>query len=275
MKNSAKNASPELFSPIQQGSVVTAVLDQIVDLVRAGSLPEGVLLPGERQLAVAMGASRGTIREAIEILEAAGVVTVAPGRAGGTRIATIWVPDMLHGEQVELPAGELYQLLEARRVIEPRVAQLAALRGTDDDFSIMGETIELQRANLHDAWRMAEGNVIFHRQLWRAAHNPELEAAMRSVYSRLSGAFLKALSGGDQPDAASASLGSHEETLQAVMRGQPAEVEEVMDRHLAWFECSCEAFLGRARIREMPRFLVGSSREAAGTPGPGNKPEAS
>ena len=253
----ANRVSPDLFAPVQQGSVVDAVLEQVVDLIRAGSLPEGALLPGERQLAVAMDASRRTIREAIDVLEQAGVVTVAPGRAGGTRIASIWIPDSLSGGHAELPTDELYQTLEARRVIEPRLAQLAALRGTDGDFRIMAETIELQRHNRHDSWRMAEGNVIFHRQLWRAAHNPDLEAAMRSIYRRLSGAFLRAMSGEHPVEAAQSSLDSHVETLEAVMRGRPDEVEQVMDRHLGWLERSCEASLGRARIPEMPRFLVG------------------
>lgn len=263
MRSTARNAPLELFSPIQRGSAVSAVLDQVIDLIRAGRLPEGVLLPGERNLAVSMNASRRTVREAIEILEEAGVVMVAPGRAGGTRIASIWIPDSLSGGPAELPTDELYQALEARRVIEPRVVQLAALRGTDDDFRIMRETIELQLANQRDAWRMAEGNVIFHRQLWRAAHNPDLEAAMRSIYRRLSGAFLRALSGDEKAEAARSSIDLHEETLEAVMRGRPDDVEEVMDRHLAWLERSCEATLGRARIPEMPQFLVGFDGESA------------
>ena len=107
---------------------------------------------------------------------------------------------------------------------------------------------------------MAEGNVIFHRQLWRAAHNPNLEAAMRSIYRRLSGAFLQAMSGEHAVEAAQSSIETHEATIEAVMRGRPDEVEQVMDRHLAWLERSCEVSLGRARIPEMPQFLVGFDR---------------
>jgi GntR family transcriptional regulator, transcriptional repressor for pyruvate dehydrogenase complex len=261
MMSTASRVPVDLFSPVQQASVVDAVLEQVIDLIRAGQLPEGALLPGERQLALAMDASRRTIREAIDVLEQAGVVTVAPGRAGGTRIASIWIPDSLSGSPQELPTDELYQTLEARRVIEPRLVQLAALRGTDADFRIMAETIELQRRNQNDVWRMAEGNVIFHRQLWRAARNPDLEAAMRAVYRRLSGAFLRTLSGEGSAEAAQSSIDSHEETLEVVMRGRPDDVEAVMDRHLAWLERRCEASLGRARIPEMPQFLIGSDAD--------------
>ena len=256
-------ALPELFLPIQQGSAVSAVLDQVIDLIRAGRLPKGILLPGERQLAVAMNVSRRTVREAIDALETTGLVKVAPGRAGGGRIASIWVPDSLNGVPPELTTDELYKTLEARRVVEPRVSQLAALRGTDDDFRIMRETIELQRAIQGDAWRMAEGNVIFHRQLWRAAHNPELEAAMRSIYRRLSGAF-RWVTPDDEPSAERTSIALHEETLEAVMRGRADDVVKVMDRHLSWLERRCEAELGRARIPEIPQFLLGDGSEGEG-----------
>ena len=54
--------------------------------------------PGERRLATAMGVSRHTIREAIEILQDAGVLAVEPGGSGGTRVASIWMPESLVGD---------------------------------------------------------------------------------------------------------------------------------------------------------------------------------
>jgi DNA-binding FadR family transcriptional regulator len=262
-----QRARLELFAPIRTGSAVDAVIDQIVDQIRSGRLPEDILLPGERQLALAMNVSRRTVREAIEILQDAGVVSVSPGPAGGTRIASIWIPDSL----TEDPGGPLssaedvFHVLEGRRVIEPRVAQLAALRGTDEDFRIMRETIELQRANQDDRWRVNQANAIFHRQLWRAGGNPELEAAMRSIYRRLSGVFFAALEQDETSDSTSVGIDLHEETLEAIMRGRPEEAEEVMDHHLAYLERRCEAAYGRARLPHIPDFLVGREGEASPT----------
>jgi GntR family transcriptional regulator, transcriptional repressor for pyruvate dehydrogenase complex len=249
-------ASTELFTPIRTESAVGAVVDQIIDHIQAGHLPDGSLLPGERQLAVAMQVSRRTIREAIETLEDAGVVSVAPGPAGGTRIASIWIPDSLTNHPAPASAGEVFQILEARRVIEPRVAQLAALRATDEDFGIMGETVQLQRENQHDRWRLNQGNAIFHRQMWRAARNPELESAMRSIYRRLSAAFFDALEQDEASHESSVGIDLHEETLEAIMSGRPELTDEVMDRHLAYLERRCEVAYGRARIPGIPGFLL-------------------
>jgi GntR family transcriptional regulator, transcriptional repressor for pyruvate dehydrogenase complex len=207
-----------------------------------------------------MKVSRRTIREAIEVLQDAGVVAVAPGPAGGTSIASIWIPDSLSKGTPFTSADEVFQVLEARRVIEPRVAQLAALRGTDEDFAIMRQTIELQSRNQHDRWKARQGNAIFHRQLWRASRNPELESAMRSIYRRLSGAFIEALDQDESSDSAGVGIQLHIETLEAIMSGRTDLTEEVMDRHLAYLERRCERAFGRARIPDIPSFLVAGQR---------------
>jgi DNA-binding FadR family transcriptional regulator len=253
-----RRVRPEAFDPIPQGSAVRSVLDQIVDLVRTGGLPLGSMLPGERQLATAMQVSRGTIREALEILADGGVVSVTPGRAGGTRIVSVWIPEALERSRSleKIETGALYQLLEARRVIEPRVAQLAALRGADEDYRVMRESIELLRANQEDGLRVVESNAIFHRRLWRASRNPELERAMQSIYRGLSSAFSFLLRE-DRPREVAASLQHHEETLRAIMGGHSAEIEEAMSAHLADLERCCEELRGRALYPELPGFLSG------------------
>jgi GntR family transcriptional regulator, transcriptional repressor for pyruvate dehydrogenase complex len=259
-----RRISAELLAPIETGTAVQAVVEQIIDHIRAGRMAEGELLPGERQLAVAMGVSRRTIRDAIEILQDAGVVSVAPGPAGGTSIASIWIPDSLSDDAPFTSADEVFQVLEARRVIEPRVAQLAALRGSDEDFAIMSQTIELQSAHQHDRLKARQGNAIFHRQLWRASRNPYLESAMRSIYRRLSGAFIAALDQDESTDSAGVGIALHQETLEAIMSGRPNLVEVVMDRHLAYLERRCEVAFGRARIPDIPGFLAASPNWRAG-----------
>ena len=255
-RRGARRAATDQFSPIETESAVDAVVDQIIDRIRSGELSDGSVLPGERQLATAMSVSRRTIRRGIEVLEDAGVVQVSPGPAGGTRVMSIWIPQSLDREQGPTSAVEMFQVLEARRVIEMRVAQLATLRATDEDFQIMRRTIELQSAHQKDRLKVNQGNVTFHRQLWRAARNPELEAAMRSIYRRLSGAFFTALEHDESSASTDAAIALHYETLEAIMSGRPDLTEEVMDRHLAYLEHRCEIVYRRVRIPELPDFLL-------------------
>ena len=246
----SSRAEVTLFSPVDVLRTVDAVVEQIADLIRVGKVHKGQLLPGERKLAVAMGVSRRTLRDALEVLGDAGVLSVVSGPGGGTRVASVWVPD-LADPQAPLETEHIFMILEARRALEPRVAQLAALRGTEQDFAAMRETIELQRSAPTDSQQYWLSNARFHRQLWRASGNRELELAMRSIYRRLQ-AVVSVVD--DEP--LSVRIDLHEATLAAVIRGDPDEIEDVMDDHFAHLERLCEITYGRARIRRIPSFLV-------------------
>ena len=92
-----------------------------------------------------MRISRPTLREAIKTLTEAGVLEVRRGQAGGIFVASELVPrDLLRSRQ-EIRFGEVAGVLEARRLIEPRVAQLAAAHAAEEDFLAMAATIERQR----------------------------------------------------------------------------------------------------------------------------------
>ena len=255
-----QRAAIELFSSVKPERAIDAVVEQILDLIQAGRLVDQQVLPGERRLATAMGVSRNTVRDAIEILQDAGVLAVEAGGSGGTRVASIWMPESLVADHEPWAAEVVFEALEARRIVEPRIAQLAALRGTTEDFDAISRTIDLQRAHQSDWWQITQGNVLYHRLLWRAARNAELESAMRSIYRKLSGPLYQVLSH-DQDSAATAeSIDLHLETLGAVMRGDHDAIDEVMDRHLRYLETRCEAMFGRARIPSVPQFLTGGAR---------------
>ncbi len=254
---SSTRAPVSLFAPVEVPRTVDAVVDQIADLIRIGKVVQGQLLPGERQLAAAMGVSRRTLRDGLEVLGDAGVLSVVSGPGGGTRVASVWVPE-LADPQAPLETEHVFMILEARRALEPRVAQLAALRGTEQDFAAMRETIELQRAATPESQQYWLSNARFHRQLWRASGNLELELAMRSIYRRLQ-AVVSVVD--DKP--LSVRIDLHESTLAAIMRGDPEEIEDVMDDHFAHLERLCEATYGRARLRRIPSFLIQRSEPSS------------
>jgi GntR family transcriptional regulator, transcriptional repressor for pyruvate dehydrogenase complex len=260
MPQSNPRAAVSLFSPVEVPRTVDAVIDQIADLIRVGKVPQGQMLPGERQLAAALGVSRRTLRDALEILGDAGVLSVVAGPGGGTRVASVWVPD-LTDPQSPLETEHVFMILEARRALEPRVAQLAALRGTEEDFAAMRETLALQRATPVESQQYWLSNARFHRQMWRASGNRELELAMRSIYRKLQ-AVVSVVD--DEP--ISVRLDLHDATLAAIMRGDPDEIEDVMDDHFAHLERLCEITYGRARIRRVPAFLIPRSKPAARSP---------
>jgi DNA-binding FadR family transcriptional regulator len=251
----SSTVSGDLFAPVRTRKTFEDVLGQIVDRVRSGQLQEGDDLPGERKLAATMEVSRPTVRMAIAALADAGVVEVRPGRGGGIRIKSRWIPDGLVASTSELRVDQTFELLEARRTLEPRVAQLAALRGTEEHFDAMQHSIELERTNFDNHSKSLQAELLFHRLLWQAAGNSTLETMLIQLFDQLESAFDMVLrTEGDHESA----IGIHDRTLAAVKRGDPAEVEQAMDEHMSHLEQIAEDSFGRRRLREIPSFLGGA-----------------
>ena len=134
------------FKPVGPRRTFEGAVEQIAEQIRLGELAAGERLPSERDLAAAMQISRATLREAARVLVGAGVLEVRPGSAGGMYVLSDYAPLDLLRSMSDLRLDEVAGVLEARRLIEPRVAQLAAVRATDEDYAELQRTIDAQRA---------------------------------------------------------------------------------------------------------------------------------
>lgn len=144
----------------------------------------GAMLPTERDLVATTGLSRGSVREALRILEAQGLIFTRAGRYGGT---TVSMPsdDHLAGHINMYARGRsvpLSALAEVRLALEPMVAALAADRRTEADLQTLraiSNRIDLTADNDWDAFLVE--NVKWHDALAAASHNDLLCALAISV----------------------------------------------------------------------------------------------
>ena len=232
-----------MFTPVQTRRTFEEAADQIAEKVRAGELRTGDRLPGERSLAAQMEISRPTLREAVKVLVDAGVLEVRRGPGGGMYVATDVVPTDLVRHSASLRLAEIAAVLEARRMLEPRVAQLAAERATDEDFEALERSIEAMRVLVDGGWhprledRFLQLDVQFHLALARAAGNPTVETLMRLLFRQLEIARDMAM---HVPLVPQWTIEIHERTLAALRSGEPDEVEAVMSEHLGQLERTYE-----------------------------------
>jgi GntR family transcriptional repressor for pyruvate dehydrogenase complex len=232
-----------VFTPVQTRRTFEEAADQIAEKVRTGELRTGDRLPGERSLAAQMEISRPTLREAVKVLGDAGVLEVRRGPGGGMYVATDVVPTDLVRHSASLRLAEIAAVLEARRLLEPRVAQLAAERATDEDFDALERSIEAMRVLVGGGWhprhedRFLQLDVQFHLALARAAGNPTVETLMRMLFRQLEIARDMAM---HVPLVPEWTIGIHERTLAALRGGEADEVEAVMDEHLGQLERTYE-----------------------------------
>ena len=210
---------------------------------------------------------RPTLREAVKVLHDAGLIEVRRGAGGGMFVATEVVPPELVARRRDMRIDEVAQVLEARRLIEPRVAQLAAMRAGDEDFDAMERTIEDQRAIVEPGSILQRGredrflplDVHFHLALARATGNDVSSGscARCSATSR-SRATWRCTS---RP----CRTGRSTSTSARWPPSAPAtstRVDEVMDEHLGQLERTWEQETGTALIRPTPGFLVCRGHEA-------------
>src|SRR3954452_4098093 len=180
-----------MFEPVRTRRTFEEAAEQIAEKVRRGELRVGDKLPGERALAVQMEISRPTLREAVRVLVAAGLLAVRRGPGGGMFVASDVVPVELVRQRSSMRLGEVASVLEARRLLEPRVAQLAAVRASEQDFAILERNIEAMQRLVGAGYAAADEDhflqldVQFHLALARASANPTVETLMRALFRQL------------------------------------------------------------------------------------------
>jgi len=228
-----------VFEPVRTRRTFEEAAEQIAEKVRSGQLERGDKLPAERDLAVQMEISRPTLREAARVLVDAGVVEVRRGPGGGMFVASDVVPVELVRQRSSVRLGEVASVLEARRLIEPGVAQLAAQRATGEDLDRLARSVASMREicergyRADDEDRFLQLDMQFHLALARASGNPTVEGLMRSLFRELEIARDMAM---HLPLVPEWTIAIHERTLDAVRSRDPDEVAEVMDEHLGQLE---------------------------------------
>ena len=242
-----------MFTNIKTRRSFEEAVQQIAQAIRAGDVEVCDKLPSERELSEQMGISRPTLREAIKLLADAGVVEVRPGARGGAFVVSAVIPRSLMEARSDLRLAEITSVLEARRLFEPRVAQLAALRGTEKDFEDLRKTIELQRQAGNDREHALQLDLRFHLRIAHATQNATIVAMMQQLLKQLEIARDMALRGEDEPAQA---VAIHERTLEAILSGDPEDVESAMDEHMSFLEKIWESESGRPRLRQTPDFLL-------------------
>lgn len=211
------------------------VARQIVGLIESGEVARGGRLPAERDLAVSLGVSRATVREAMIALEITGRVAIKTG--SGVFVAA-QQPGLDFADVVaDVGAGPL-ELLEARAMIEPTLAARAAAAVAAGPAAALGATLD-DALRAMDAARDAaahhDADHRFHQAVAQAAGNSVaasiVDALWREMFSPLFDR-MRTLSG-LLPFADPGAAQDHRFIAEAVAAGDAAASEAAMRRHLA------------------------------------------
>lgn len=165
-------------------------VDQLLDAIIAGTLTAGEQLPPEGQLATEFGVSRLTLREAVRLLQAQGVIVQVPGSRHRIAPVSEWTgmdAVVRHARSAGQRRRSSLELLEVRVMIETGAAQLAAERRTAEHLEALEAALRrmVQHHEAGDVDGFVAADLEFHETILRAADNRILIAAMLPLTSML------------------------------------------------------------------------------------------
>jgi len=215
------------------------ILAQLETMIIEGSLQPGEKLLPERELALQFEVSRPSLREAIQKLEAKGLVTRKQG--GGTFVCDTLLSGFSNPlfDLMSKSSESQFDLLEFRHGIEGMASYYAAMRGTPADFEqIQAKHDEIGTSQLEDDFRSeAEAVVEFHLAICAASHNAVILQLARSMSSLLADNIAQNLTIlAKRPDIFTKITDYRKRLLNAIISGQPQKAWGASHRHLAFIE---------------------------------------
>lgn len=188
------------FAPVEKVTAVEAVERKLRDDILTGRLPAGGKLPPERELALALGVNRLTLRSALSRLAAAGLVVSHHG--GGNRVLDYRVhcgldrlPDLIAAFENDAATLErlVADLLALRRALSADAVFYAASRARPADLDALRAQAAAQAARVGDVAAFMQGDIEFSRAILKIAGNLAFELAFNTVvqFTRTHGEILR------------------------------------------------------------------------------------
>ena len=226
-------AEPELFSKVSVGRMSEVIVDKIRDLMRDGQLKPGDRLPPERELCERFGVSRVTMREALRMLESAGLVEIRVGARGGAFVTAPSSNRVGEGlaDMLSLSVISAANVTEVRLILEVGIVPLVCERATEDDLAALEKICERSEEALRTGDYSMDMSLEFHTAVAQATHNPALVMLVESFR----GPILMSLQQAKDAAPEMGDLGTkeHEQFIEAVRRRDADKASRIMREHLS------------------------------------------
>jgi len=222
--------------PVKATKSSDALADALRERILTGDFGDGAPLPSERDIVGETGLGRGSVREALRVLEVEGFIRTKPGRYGGAFTArpdegnlTRYVSLFVRGRRVPIR-----ELLVARTTIEPSLAYFAAQNRTPEDAKALDDACRAMEATF-DGDTFGRLNLAWHYCVANASHNELLVAFLTSISSAIAregNAHAKVFEGAVFASIRAAVIHAHRGVTDAVIHGHADAAKRRMERHL-------------------------------------------
>ncbi len=237
--------TPEALDPVPRRRLADELTERILRHIRDEGLRPGDRLPSTRALAERFLVATPTLREALRRLEATGALELRHGsgvyvRGDGADLGNRLI--VANPNRLRLDPAAILDLLEARELIEPHLAEAAARNAEDGHLAELAESLDRAARSLARDPELHAANMDFHRRLGRLAGNRALAQVLDSlveVYDQEQRHILTLYGDRDQDHQA------HLGILAAVRERKPRRARQLMLAHLDDVRTVVSAALGQ------------------------------
>ena len=216
-------------SPIPRANLTEEIVKRIIGLINDLRMKPGDKLPTERELIATFRVGRSSIREAVKILHAIGVVHIVAGAGmfvGNGNLSILAKPLSLGF----LKGGRgTAELIEARRLLEVELAGLAADRATPEEIECIKGGLAEMEANQQDVERYIESDIRFHLAIARGAHNDVLLDLLETLQYIIRNWIFKSI---DEVEGKPSSIHEHVPIYDAIRVRNSVQARAAMQDHL-------------------------------------------
>jgi DNA-binding FadR family transcriptional regulator len=180
-----------MFQVAKQTKVFQDVVEQIQEAILSGRLAAGQTLPAERELKETFNISRGTLREALRVLEQKGLIEIKLGVGGGSVVKSVDTDQISEslGILIRSQKVSLNHLAQFREDVEGIVAAHAAENHSPEDIDTLKDLLTNARSCLKKGTSQRNAFIDIDKQIHmtmaRITGNPVYTTVLHSIHDNI------------------------------------------------------------------------------------------
>jgi len=230
-----KKVNEPIFEPIETPKRHFELIEASIRReIYNGSLVPGQKLPNEFELARQFNVGRSAVREALKVLELAGLLVVRRGYNGGTFVAPPDFEEASESITLTFRLGEttIDQLIEAALAIEVRAAELTAQNASDLEIDDLQEIIQRTEQSLNVPARYLTALIDFHMAVAELSHNTVFILALNAMRNLFIQELNRLISDQSDQRLRKTFILHQKEILKAIAEHDPQRAGQAMRVHL-------------------------------------------
>ena len=217
------------IKPIERSNLPDKIIEQIKNIIIKGKLQPGDKLPSEKELAERFSVGRTTVREALKALSYAGIIKkVREGTIVNRNVSNFFIDSLT--QMLILKHLDFEDLFETRKILEVKLAGLAAQRATIEDIEMIGNILKAmsEKAN-YNPYEFITEDIKFHETIAETAQNRvlyEIFIAVRLLLRKAQEEVIR------YPEIMKRSLKYHQQIFEAIKEQNVSKAKRAMFAHL-------------------------------------------